>query len=89
MDRSPIRNSATPYKGGIGIKKGSKNPAKRKPVIGLNPAKQVSPKFMKKKQPVKVVTSGTKKKSHTIKRTKMGRMGKQEGQAVVFKAFMA
>lgn len=31
---------------------------------------------------------GTKNKSHNVKRNKMGRLGKQAGQEVVFKPFM-
>ena len=73
---------------GIKIKRGNTPPARKAPVIGLSPIQQVSPKFMNFKQPVKVVKSGTKKKTKTRKRGRNGAM--QKGETVtVFKPFMA
>jgi hypothetical protein len=87
MDRSNIKNSAKPYKVGIGTKVGYKVPARKKPSIGITPMKQVNPKFAKIKQRVKVVKSGTKSKT---KSRKLGRNGGlQRGEAAnTFRPFM-
>jgi hypothetical protein len=89
MDHKVKIKRSTKFQKPSGIKtvRGSKPPAKRKPSIGLTPVKQVSPKFMNFKQPVKVVKSGTKKKTKSRKRGRMGAMQKNE-TGTMFKPFM-
>ena len=81
------RSTVKHHVGGPKIKVGSTPPAKRKPSIGITPVKMVSPKFMNFKQPVKVVKSGTKNKSKSRTRGRMGAMQKNE-TATNFRPFM-